>query len=322
MAARSYEVIVDVSARVDLDGALRTAATVWLPERVDGPLTVLVAYPGGGYSRGYYDIDLLPGYSEAEYHAAQGFAFVACDHLGAGDSTACDPFDLTFERLAAADDATASSVVDRLRNGTLADGVPPVAVERVIGLGQSMGGCLLTVQQARHRTFDAVGFLGWSGIGSNFPAPDGSRLTVPAPPRGADLREFAERALGAVAQNLALIRYCFHAADEEAELVEADLGSPADALPRWRSAARPAAAASMMAPGVVADDAAAIDVPVLIACGDIDVVPDPWAEPTAYRGSRDVSVCVVPRMCHMHNFARTREVLWDRVAAFARAVRT
>jgi pimeloyl-ACP methyl ester carboxylesterase len=76
----------------------------------------------------------------------------------------------------------------------------------------------------------------------------------------------------------------------------------------------------MMAEGAVAKEARAIDVPVLVGCGEIDVVPDPWAEPSSYRGSRDVSVFVVPRMCHMHNFARTRELLWERLAHFAQSV--
>jgi len=44
------------------------------------------------------------------------------------------------------------------------------------------------------------------------------------------------------------------------------------------------------------------------------------AEPTAYRSSSDVSVAVIPRMAHMHNFASTRELLWARIAAFAESV--
>jgi hypothetical protein len=59
---------------------------------------------------------------------------------------------------------------------------------------------------------------------------------------------------------------------------------------------------------------------VLIGCGEIDVVPDPWMEPSAYRGSRDVALFVVERMCHMHNFAQNRELLWDRIANFARSL--
>jgi alpha-beta hydrolase superfamily lysophospholipase len=168
--------------------------------------------------------------------------------------------------------------------------------------------------------------LGWSGIYTNFPAPDGSRITYPMPPRGTDLRPIADQVLGKVSPDVEHFRFCFHWPDEDPELVERDLDSYRpytgvvrgdDATP-WGSSSLPACAVTMMTDGSVAREAAAIDVPVLVASGSVDVIPDPWIEPTAYRNSRDVSVVVVPRMAHMHNFARTRAQLWDRIAAFAR----
>ena len=65
--------------------------------------------------------------------------------------------------------------------------------------------------------------------------------------------------------------------------------------------------------GVVAPEASRVAVPVFIGAGERDVVPDPWAEPGAYRSSSDVTVVVVPRMAHMHNFAGTRARLWSRL---------
>lgn len=76
----------------------------------------------------------------------------------------------------------------------------------------------------------------------------------------------------------------------------------------------PACARLMLSPGYVAQEAAAIDVPVLIAAGERDVVPDPHAEPAAFKSSKDISVYVVPGMAHMHNFTTTRKLLWDRIA--------
>ena len=76
----------------------------------------------------------------------------------------------------------------------------------------------------------------------------------------------------------------------------------------------PVCARLMMTPRYVAQEAAAIDVPVLIAAGERDVVPDPHAEPGAFESSPDVSLYVVPGMAHMHNFATTRRLLWDRIA--------
>src|SRR5438309_424886 len=65
---RSYELRVDVSGSSELTGELTIAATVHLPDKITGPLTVLFGFPGGGFGRGYYDVRLLPGYSQAEYH--------------------------------------------------------------------------------------------------------------------------------------------------------------------------------------------------------------------------------------------------------------
>jgi hypothetical protein len=153
---------IDVSSFVDLPGPLETAATIHLPEAgvaLSSPLVVAFGLPGGGYSRGYWDIDEpgFPGYSQAEYHTARGWVFVGCDHLGVGESTVPDPTALTFESLAAANHATVAGVLRVLRDGALDDRLssveePPFCV----GMGQSMGGGLLIIQQGLHATFEAV----------------------------------------------------------------------------------------------------------------------------------------------------------------------
>jgi pimeloyl-ACP methyl ester carboxylesterase len=76
----------------------------------------------------------------------------------------------------------------------------------------------------------------------------------------------------------------------------------------------------MMTPGAVNEEAAAIDVPVLVGSGERDTVPDPWLEPTAYRSSSHVELVVIPRMAHMHNFAHTRALLWEAIGQFAHGV--
>ena len=71
---------------------------------------------------------------------------------------------------------------------------------------------------------------------------------------------------------------------------------------------------------MVATEAAAITVPILLAMGERDVVPDPWLEPKAYRSATDISLFVCPRMGHMHNFAGTREAFWQRIHAWGEMV--
>ncbi len=325
---RSFDLRVDVSRATDLPGQLHTAVTVCLPDELAGPVPVIFGFPGGGFGRRYYDVTAVPGYSQAEYHTSQGSVFVACDHLFVGDSARPDTFSLTYENLAQANHVTATKVLDGLRAGTLLPDVETVEASRTVGIGQSMGGCLLTVQQANHHTFDGVAMLGWSGISTNFPSPDGGRVSYPMPPRGTDLRPIAAQILGVVAPDDSQYRFCFHWPDEDPRLMEADLATykpytdvvRGDERTPWGSATTPACAVTMMTPGAVAAEAAAIEVPVLIGCGERDVVPDPWAEPGAYRGTRQVQLCVVPRMAHMHNFARTRQQLWEAVGHLTRTV--
>ena len=69
-----------------------------------------------------------------------------------------------------------------------------------------------------------------------------------------------------------------------------------------------------------ANVANAVGVPVFIGVGERDVCPDPRAKPRAYGNSPDITVCIVPRMAHMHNFAGTREVLWARLEYWTRGI--
>lgn len=65
-------------------------------------------------------------------------------------------------------------------------------------------------------------------------------------------------------------------------------------------------------------EAAAIDVRVPAACGAIDVVGDARREPAGFRSSSDIAVFAVSRTAHVHNFAGTPALLWDRIERFAR----
>ncbi|HEY2428236.1 MAG TPA: hypothetical protein VGI06_04860, partial [Acidimicrobiales bacterium] len=164
---------------------------------------------------------------------------------------------------------------------------------------------------------DALAVLGFSAIHTQLPTPTGPRGVALAE-RGVDADLDASTAAFAD-----IFRWAFHWEDVEPALLEADMaaGYPlrGEGHPAWGSRTVPPAAVSMLSPGVVAAEAKAIDVPVLVACGERDVVPDPRLEATAYQGSRDVSVLVVPTMAHMHNFASSREYLWRRVQLWAEA---
>ena len=72
-----------VECRLPVGDGRSTAATVFWPDDVPERPVVAFGFPGGGYSRGYYDIRHDDGaYSQAAYHVDRGWIFVACDHLG------------------------------------------------------------------------------------------------------------------------------------------------------------------------------------------------------------------------------------------------
>ena len=319
------EVRVDVSAAAGTGERLAAAASVLVPDGVSEAV-VLFGFPGGGYNRHYYDLhpdldlgpDLDPGaggpgtYSQAAHHTGHGIVFAACDHLGVGDSDT-PQVGLDLAAVGRADAALATVVRQRLTDGTLAEGIGPIRVRAAIGIGQSYGGLVLTTAQARTPVFDGVAFLGWSGVQTLPPWSSQHTLAdVLALRAGNGLDHPARRT--------------FHHPDVPEPIVVADLTK----LPTGGSAARwstrylpggPAVAAhNPLARGIVAEDAAAITVPVFVGTGEIDVVPDLRAEAAAYPGSSDLTLVEFARMAHMHNFASTRQRLWRRLEAWAGTV--
>lgn len=333
------ELTVDVTEAIAIGMSAHTAVTVFLPDdgALANPPVVCFAFPGGGYNRRYYSFDMPDGQGggEAGYHTARGWIFVACDHLGFGDSTIPPDDLLDLDVIAAGNDATVRHVMERIAEGTLTEGLPPIANATCLGIGQSMGGCFAVVAQGNHETFDGVGVLGYSGIHTVVPTRPGqpeaawpwvSRRSKPGAPKIYNLAQLAAStgpqlgdaaALQAAAQaGEHPFQWSFHYDDQPADIVSLDMKASAglaDPLPEWRSATTPACGITMVAPGAVALEAASIRVPVFIGVGERDVVPDPWAEPKAFKSATDIQLYVCPRMAHMHNFAHTRTQFWARI---------
>lgn len=325
---QTIQLRVDVSSVVPLPGPLEIALTAYLPEptRLRSPPIVMAAFPGGGYSRGYFDMQFEDHsqYSEAAHHAAAGLIFIAGDHLGVGESSVPDFSKLSIEMIAAANDFAVREVARRLEAGTLAQGFPAVKGTTKIGIGQSMGGCITIVMQGNHRTYDAVAPLGYSAIHTVLPqrseAAYRESMQAHAYARDADLAALSVAEASTHVQDFV---YPFHWEDVPKDILDADMsgGYPLrKTSPPFGSLTVPSCALQMMAPGCVGKEAAVIEVPVFIGVGERDVFPDPHAEPTAYKRARDVSLYIVPRMAHMHNFASTRVQLWDRLVAWSRMV--
>ncbi len=292
---------IDVSDEVGIARA-EVAATLVVPTHVDPTGILAAAFPGGGYSRGYWDIQWPGGYSQAEHHASQGWLFAAVDHLGIGGSSPCEPSTLTIELMARASAAATKRLVALLRSGNAIDSLRPVEIPLTIGIGQSMGGCVSTLAQALASPFDALAVLGYSPCNFELPSPAGEMSVVAAAAAGVD--------------PAAAIEWIFHYDDEDPAIRHEDVrgGFPfrTESVPPW-GAAIPPVALSLLNASLIGKEAAEVTVPVLIGVGDRDVCPDPWVEPASYRASRSVTLCVVERMAHMHNFALTRRELWKAV---------
>src|SRR5262249_12130218 len=99
--------------------------------------------------------------------------FVSVDYLGAGESSQHAPEKLDYSTVAAASHAAEQEVLRRLVEGSLAKGFPAVSNPLVIGIGQSLGGCLTVVQQGRYHGYDGIGVLGYGAVRTLPPARPG-----------------------------------------------------------------------------------------------------------------------------------------------------
>jgi alpha-beta hydrolase superfamily lysophospholipase len=309
---------VDVSAAVGRGVPLEVSLTVVAPaaDRLPDRPFVVVAIPGGTYHRRYWD--LRPpgrvGFSQAEHFARRGVVFVACDYLGGGDSSR--PVDGDFIGLEVQADAAHAVLVslrDTLARGTLAPSLPPLPTARFVGIGQSLGGFITMIQQGKYDDYPAIGVFGASPllIANTRDQPDWSSMSV-SERRTWIVRENARQS-GVPELPMyhgaprAEYRGIFHVPDVPDDLFAYDESECHTLIPRN-------AGIDGMTPGFAAEFSARITTPVFLAFGEIDVSADPRAEPTGYPNAPDITTVVVPEMAHMHNFAATRERLWERFA--------
>jgi pimeloyl-ACP methyl ester carboxylesterase len=269
---------------------------------------VLVCWPGGSYARAYWDMRIPghSGYSFAEHMTAQGFLVVAADHLGVGASSKPTDGDrVTFETMSDA----AASFVRQLR------AIAPAGVP-IVGVGHSLGAFLTAVTQARHRCYDAVALLGFthgskdlavSAVGGESAADDDALRETATEQAKAFFGESWDDVYGWLPREPNHV--WLHRPDVPADVIAAD-DAEAAAWPR-----QPYVEALLA--GYSAHFAAEVDCNVFVAFGDHDVPPDPHADVAYYPRSPDVTLFVLRKSAHCHNFASTRTQLWDRIGRWA-----
>lgn len=290
----------------DVVGEEASLAATYYPPRADVAAgVVLVCVPGGTYSREYWDLDVPGhrGYSFAEFATAHGYPVVTIDPLGTGESSkpACD-FDFTDIA------ATLASAVGEL-TATIGEHGRPVAV------AHSLGGYLTITQQALYSSYAGLAVLGCT---NQHVAPlnlDPAFIARSATPLGR--AELAREILRALPDPYfegprEHLQSWFHLDDVPADVIAADSVTAKSVVPRIFGTA--------MIPGVVAEHAERIEVPVLIGYGVVDVSPEPRTEGSLYCRSPDITTIVLADSAHCHNMASGRHRLWRRVLTWAETV--
>ncbi|HEY1841715.1 MAG TPA: alpha/beta fold hydrolase [Mycobacterium sp.] len=314
-----HSLTFDVTRGVGSDEELTQEAWLFLPERPADVRGVLLCLAGGTYDKHYWhiDIDGYSGYSFGEHLADSGFAVIAVDHLGIGDST--DPVTLGpvgLELLAKGDAEVARQIRERLRHGELHEDLPSTTAP-LFGVGHSMGACLTTMVQATAHLYDAVVLLGYGVQITNVyqDTPDAAELEA----RIQQTIEVSCQLAGAEPTDAHIyaprgyLADLFYAGEVPQQVIDADTAVQS------RTPLR--AAAEVTTPGIVERYAPQVDVPVFLGFGAaLDVSPNPYAEPANYTGSPDVTLHLVPSSGHCHNFASHRTQLWDRIARWVTTV--
>lgn len=285
----------DVGAPTGLTENCTIAASVFAPTSTpNGAIAVLT--PGGSYTRAYYDLHVAgrPGYSAAELLTQAGVTAIAIDNLGTGESSRpADGRNVTLAAMAHALTAAAWHCRSRARRGDLHPDLPPIAAPRLVGIGHSIGGAVTMLAQANLAPFAGVAILGMTtGIMKHSRRDADGAIWTP--------EECDEP--GYIRVPRQELRAWFHAADVPGDVLAAD---------ETTQTVLPMGALEIAdAPALLADAAAMIRTPVLLAFGALDVSHDPDAEPRAYSACSEVELVKLAKAGHCHNMSSARGLLW------------
>jgi hypothetical protein len=310
---------IDVAGHLPFEaGTTELAATVVLaPAQVGERPTLLVCWPGGSYGRAYWDLrpTAASGYSAAEHWARQGYVVVVADHLGVADSDKpADGDALGVEVLAAAAHGFVEELRRRCAAGELHEELPAVDDIRTVGVGHSLGGSVVVAQQARHRSYDAVADIGYTH--SAKAAVDDAMGRSDEDARAVALAQ-ADQFFGGTGDSYGRpgksdSRAWLYGPNDEAGVVEEDI----DVHVVWPRGPYIEA----LTPGLTVPIAAELTGPLFLAFAEIDVPEAPRLEAQFYPACTDITLFLVPDAAHCSNFSPSRQLLWDRIAAWERSL--
>ncbi|WP_193073428.1 alpha/beta hydrolase [Pseudomonas sp. FME51] len=285
------------SVPVTLSGSLFAPDEAIATER---PVDLLVCLHGGSCSGEYYHPSYLDhSYSFARFMTERGYLVLALDTLGMGNSSKPEPEkQLTLEVIAAASDFAARQTAVALLDGEWLQ-LPPHSKLRVSGLGHSMGGMLSVYQQGRFQSFERLIVAGWSNLPLELGDTDVASVQ-------ASLSDG-----GYIPTDRQTMRGFFHLSDVPEDLIARD-DQHAGLTPVTLALAA-------LTPGAVEDQAGAIECPVLLLYGEVDVSPDPQREASFYPHTSDRTVTLIGHAAHMHNMASSRLQIWQAMDTWLQA---
>jgi pimeloyl-ACP methyl ester carboxylesterase len=282
----------------DLSGGGSVAIDLHSPAHP--PKALFFCLAGGGANRRYFDLGDSNDrdFSFAARMTAAGFAVAAADVPGVGDSVVPPGAGFFNPRAAAA--ALHAALAQ------LQPGVP------VIGVGHSMGGMLIILQQGRFTDFAGVALLGSNAGGLDWALTEAERA-------------YTGDEAGVERDLEALTRTRFGDPFAAMRLTTAGAGtifageSP-DATARLRTARdRLFNAGGMMSmiPGSFATEAGAVAVPIFLAFGDNDIGIPPNLVSRDFPRVADVTLLVLPGTGHNHFGFSTMAQLCARLGHWA-----
>lgn len=322
-AVTHHDIRIDVSKAAPGGGPASIAARVHLPR--SAPVAVLICWPGGSYGQSYWQFEAPghTGYNFADRLTGQGYLVIAADHLGVGRSTKPANGDLlTLDAMARAGVEFVVEVRRLLHAGQLTPQLPAVPGVSVVGVGHSMGGGLVSIQQAIGQCYDAIVSLGYTH-GSKDSA-SGNQVSSD----GVDSADQVATRAVAVAQAKLFFGETWddvygtidrpahhgwlHGPEVPADLIAVD-DTFDEAWPRESYV-------HALMPGATVGYAAMVTCPVFLGFGQYDVPSEPRDDVSFYTGSDDITLFVLPGSYHCSNFAPRRVELWDRIESWVRSI--
>jgi pimeloyl-ACP methyl ester carboxylesterase len=291
------------------------------PDPGDAPV-FWCCVPGGGMSRAYFDLDVPSEFGEfsmAREAARQGVVVLIIDPPGVGGSDVPDDgYELTPRAVAAVLDAVTTEMTARLASGSVPD-VGPISGGPTVGIGHSAGGLLVSCQQARHGSYDALAILGFSDTGLEQVLNDAERAMIGRPD------QLLTALPGLVRERFGEPLPPRPGADSDPKpsdrLTEADLAVKAA---DERAAGRLLGLVGLMAiiPLSMKPELDQIDVPVFAAMGEYDIAGDIGLLVGQLPACTDLTLFTLPGVGHNHNESGSRLHLWDRMVRWSEALRS